>query len=69
MPEERLATSLTHAETVKILKMQLKNHQKLFGRALDAGGGDGRLTRDVFSHKFQVIDLFDAKETGVKIVN
>lgn len=63
--EQKKATVLTHKKTMELLKQALEDFQQEKGRALDAGCGDGRLTKYLLAKEFDEVDMFDPSVEGV----
>lgn len=66
-PDHRMATVKTHNKTVELLKQALDDFQEIKGRALDAGCGDGRLTKYLLALEFDEVDMFDPSPDGVAV--
>ena len=63
--EHKKATMLTHKKTVELLKQALDDFQQKKDSALDAGCGDGRLTKYLLALEFDEVDMFDPSPEGV----
>ena len=66
MPKEKKATKETHQATVEWLSEEMAKSPQVYGRALDAGGGDGRITQAELAPLFDKADLFDRDQTAVE---
>ena len=65
--EEQKDMAICHPECIKILKnfiASVKNHST--HRALDAAGGDGRLSKDLLVGLYSRVDLFDKCPEAIK---